>query len=185
MVTDCVLGLGADSFTDNPTPIMAYIKDLFSPQWTFMTLFALVNSFPSLSHLIKIRFVPPHVERFFIGLMETAVQSRKSQLATGQFQRTDFLDYLMQLGEKRNLDTRHLLAHTMTFLLDGFKTVAAVLSHMLLLLGRDDVVQQRLREEIQSHLQDGIIPYDKLHELPYLDACLHGENINNQKTKKI
>ncbi|XP_016940521.3 probable cytochrome P450 28a5 [Drosophila suzukii] len=173
MVTDCVLGLGADSFTDNPTPIMAYIKDLFNPKWTFMTLFALVNSFPSLSHLIKLRFVPHHVERFFIGLMETAVQSRKSQLATGQFQRTDFLDYLMQLGEKRNLDTRHLLAHTMTFLLDGFETVAGVLSHMLLLLGRDDVVQQRLREEIQSHLQDGIIPYDKLHELPYLDACLH------------
>ncbi|XP_016999628.2 probable cytochrome P450 28a5 [Drosophila takahashii] len=173
MVTDCVLGLSADSFTDKPTPIMANIKDLFNPHWTFMILFALVNTFPSLSHLIKLRFVPHHVERFFIGLMGTAVQSRKSQLATGHFKRTDFLDYLMQLGEKRNLDTRHLLAHTMTFLLDGFETVAGVLSHMLLLLGRDEEVQQRLRDEIQEHLQDGIIPYDKLNELPYLDACLH------------
>ncbi|XP_016986200.1 probable cytochrome P450 28a5 [Drosophila rhopaloa] len=173
MVTDCVLGLSADSFTDKPTPILANIKDLFNPPWTFSMLFALVSTFPSLSNLVKLRFIPQHVERFFIDLMGTAVQTRKSQLATGQFQRSDFLDYLMQLGEKRNLDIPHLLGNTMIFLLDGFETIAGVLSHMLLLLGRDEVVQQRLREEIQAHLQDGIIPYDKLNELPYLDACMH------------
>ncbi|XP_017125590.1 probable cytochrome P450 28a5 [Drosophila elegans] len=173
MVTDCVLGLGADSFTDKPTPILANIKDLFNPHWTFSILFALVSTFPSLSALIKLRFIALHVERFFTVLMGTAVQTRKSQLATAQFQRTDFLEYLMQLGKKRNLDTRQLLGHTMIFLLDGFETVASVLAHMLLLLGRDEEVQQRLREEIQAHLQDGIIPYDELDDLPYLDACMH------------
>ncbi|KAH8285240.1 hypothetical protein KR054_006606 [Drosophila jambulina] len=173
MVTDCVLGLSSESFSDKPMPVMANVKDLFNPHWTFMVLFALVNTFPSLSYLIKLRFVPRHVEQFFTGLMATAVRSRKAQLATGDFARADFLDYLMQLGEKRNLDTRHLLAHTMVFLLDGLETVAGVISHMLLSLGRNEVVQEHLRKEILAHMKDGHIPFDKLNDLPYLDACLN------------
>ncbi|XP_020799549.1 probable cytochrome P450 28a5 [Drosophila serrata] len=173
MVTDCVLGLSSESFSEKPTPVMAHVKDLLNPHWSFMVLFALVNTFPSLSHLIKLRFIPRHVEEFFTGLMGTAVRSRKAQLATGDFHRADFLDYLMQLGEKRNLDTRHLLAHTMVFLLDGLETVAGVISHMLLSLGRNEVVQERLREEILAHMKDGHIPFEKLNDLPYLDACLN------------
>ncbi|KAH8409223.1 hypothetical protein KR009_010876 [Drosophila setifemur] len=173
MVTDCVLGLSAESFTDHPTPIMGHIKDLFNQPWTFIFYFLLVSTFPSLSTLIKLRFIPPRVERFFLDLMENAVQARRAQLATGkQFERTDFLDYILQLAEKRGFDTRQLLAHTMTFLLDGFETTATILAHMLMLLGRNPEIQQRLLEEIQPHLQDGIIPFDKLNDLPYLDACL-------------
>ncbi|KAH8265555.1 hypothetical protein KR038_010484 [Drosophila bunnanda] len=172
-VTDCVLGLSAQSFSDKPSPIMKYINDLFNQPWTFMIFFILTSTFPILSKVIKLRFVPPHVEKFFIGVMGTAVEARRAQLASGkQFERTDFLDYILQLADKRSLDTRNLLAHTMTFLLDGFETTATVLSHMLLLLGRDQEVQQRLREEIQEHLKNGIIDFDKLNDLPYLDACL-------------
>lgn len=184
MVTDCVLGLSAESFSDKPTPVMDNVKDLFNPHWTFLILFALIQAFPSLGHLIKLRFVPRHVEHFFTKLMATAVKSRKTQLATGHIQRADFLEYLLQLGEKRNLNTRHLLAHTMIFLLDGFETVAGVLSHMLLLLGRDEVVQQRLREEILAHLQDGRVPFEKLNDLPYLDACLNGKKNYDWNYKK-
>ncbi|KAH8401603.1 hypothetical protein KR009_006773 [Drosophila setifemur] len=175
MVTDCVLGLRAESFSDKPTPIMSHIQDLFNQPWTLMFFFVLINTFPSLSHLIKVRFVPLHVERFFIGVMGNAVEARRTQLANGkQFERTDFLDYILQLADKRKLDTRQLLGHTMTFLLDGFETTATALAHMLLLLGRDGKAQQRLREEIMAHLQgeEEVIAFEKLNDLPYLDACL-------------
>ncbi|XP_026847098.1 probable cytochrome P450 28a5 [Drosophila persimilis] len=173
MVTDCVLGLSAESFSDNPTPIMGHIKDLFSQSWTFLIYFVIISTFPSLIHLIKLRFVPPKVERFFIELMENAVKARRAQLVAGkQFERTDFLDYILQMAEKRSLDTRQLLAHTMTFLLDGFETTATVLAHMLLLLGREPEAQKRLREEILAHVKDGIVSFEKLNELPFLDACV-------------
>lgn len=176
MVTDCVLGLSAGSFTDKPTPIMQYVKELFNQPWTFLLFFIITSTFPILRKVIKLRFIPPHVEKFFIDLMGKAVEVRRGQLATGkQFERTDFLDYILQLADKRSMDNRQLLAYTMTFLLDGFETTAAVLAHLLLLLGRDQEAQQRLREEIQEHLQDGIIAFDKLADLPYLDACLQGE----------
>jgi len=177
MVTDCVLGLSAESFSDKPTPIMASIKDLFNQPWTFVLFFVLTSTFPSLSHLIKLRFVPLPVERFFVDLMGNAVEARRAQQSAGkQFERSDFLDYILQLGEKRKLDNRQLLAYSMTFLLDGFETTATVLAHMLLNLGRNGEAQELLREEIRAHLQDGIINFEKLNDLPYLDACLQGES---------
>ncbi|XP_034473855.1 probable cytochrome P450 28a5 [Drosophila innubila] len=174
MVTDCVLGLKAESFSDNPTPIMGHIKNLFTLTWTFMVYFILISTFPALRSFFKARFIPIQTEKFFISLMQNAIDGRQAQLAAGQqFERVDFLDYILQLAKKRNLDTPHLTAHTMTFLLDGFETTAGVLSHLLLLLGRDAQVQQRLRDEIKSYINEqGIIEFDKLNELPLLDACI-------------
>ncbi|XP_044248933.1 probable cytochrome P450 28a5 [Drosophila takahashii] len=173
VVTDCVLGLSAESFSDKPTPIVSNIKELFNQPWTFVLFFVLTSTFPSLSHLIKIRFIPLKVERFLIDLMGSAVAARRAQL-TGekQFERSDFLDYVLQLGEKRKLDNRQLLAYSMTFLLDGFETTSTVLAHMLLNLGRNGRAQELLRQEINAHLENGLINFEKLNDLPYLDACL-------------
>ncbi|KAH8376994.1 hypothetical protein KR093_002594 [Drosophila rubida] len=174
MVTDCVLGLQAESFTDKPTPIMGYIKQLFEQPWTFLMSFLLISNFPMLRPFVTLRLITVKTERFFVGLLQAAIDARRTQqAANAQFERLDFLDYLIQLGKKKNLDTRHLTAHTMTFLLDGFETTAGVLSHLLLLLGRDEQVQQRLREELVPHLNaEGVIEFDKLNELPFLDACV-------------
>ncbi|XP_064554075.1 probable cytochrome P450 28a5 [Drosophila montana] len=174
MVTDCVLGLKAESFTDKPTPIMAYTEELFTQPWTIVVYFVLVSTLPALRHVFKLRFVSRRIENFFVDLMQSAIDARRAQLAAGkQFERVDFLDYILQLGSKRNLDTRQLTANTMTFLLDGFETTATAISHMLLLLARDEQVQQRLRDELEEHLNaQGVIDFDKLNELPFLDACV-------------
>jgi len=64
----------------------------------------------------------------------------------------------------------------MTFLIDGFETTASVLAHTLLCLGRDAKAQQRLREEIQANLNDkGFVDFEKIHDLPILDACIQGK----------
>ncbi|XP_023174913.2 probable cytochrome P450 28a5 [Drosophila hydei] len=174
MVTDCVLGLKAESFSDKPSPIMGYIKGLFTLPWTSIMYFMIVNTLPTLRQVFKMRLIPLHIEHYFVNLMQTAIDARRQQLAAGkQFDRVDYLEYILQLGNKKNLDTRHLTAHTMTFLLDGFETTATVLSHLLLLLGRDEQVQQQLREELEAHLNaKGIIDFEMLNELPFLDACV-------------
>lgn len=176
MVTDSVLGLSAESFSDTPTPVMSYIKEMFVQPWSFIRSSMLVSSFPLLSHLIKVSFVPRHVEQFFHGLMDRAIEARQTQLAGDKkFERTDLLEYIMQLAEKKDLDTRQLLTRMMSFLLGGIETTGGVLAHMLLLLGRDQEAQQRLREEILPRLRKGIIPFDEINNLPFLDACMQGE----------
>ncbi|KAM8717486.1 hypothetical protein ACLKA7_004217 [Drosophila subpalustris] len=174
VVTDCVLGLKAESFSDKPTPILGHIQDLFIQNWAILMYFLLISTFPALRSFFKVRFLSIKTEKFFIDLMQNAIDARRAQLAVGQkFERVDFLDYILQLAKKRNLDTRQVTAHTMTFLLDGFETTAGVLSHLLLLLGRDQQVQERLRKEIESYINaQGIIEFDKLNELPFLEACM-------------
>lgn len=176
MVTDCVLGVKAESFTEKPTPIMSHIKHLFNQSWTFVLYFVMIGTFPSLPNIFKLRFIPLPTERFFVDLMEQAVNARRVQMSAGKkFERTDFLDYILQLAQKRNLDSRELTAYSMTFLLDGFETTASVLSHLFLFLGRDQEVQQKLRDEVTANLNaDSVIEFDKLNELTYLDACIQG-----------
>lgn len=156
---------------------MEKISNLFDQSMSFIIQIAIISLFPLTRKVMKLRIIPKDVETFFVGLMQSALDARQSQLKQGKtFDRVDFLDYIMELGRKLNLDTHHLTAHTMTFLLDGFETTATVLNHTLLLLGRDAQIQQRLRDEIKAHLNDqGAVDFEKLHELPFLDACVQGE----------
>ncbi|XP_030563730.1 probable cytochrome P450 28a5 [Drosophila novamexicana] len=175
MVTDCVLGLSAQSFTDNPTPVMDKIKAMFQQSWSLVLNFVAISLIPSLSKIKKLRIVPKHVEAFFVDFMQAAIDTRHAQRAAGlQSDRVDFLDYILQLAKKRSLNTRQITAQSMTFLLDGFETTASVLAHTLLLLARNAEAQQRLREELQAHLNnEGFVAFERLVELPYLDACVH------------
>lgn len=177
MVTDCVLGLSAQSFTDNPTPVMDKIKSLFDQSWGFVMRFVLFSMFPMLLRIRKLRFIPEHVEKFFFNFMQSAIDAREAQLSSGKnFERVDFLDFILQLAKKQNLNTSELTARSMTFLIDGFETTASVLANTLLFLGRDAKIQQRLREEIQANLNaEGFIDFDKIHELRFLDACIQGK----------
>lgn len=44
-------------------------------------------------------------------------------------------------------------------------------------LARNQEAQQKLREEIEENLNsEGVLPFEKLSELPYLDACIHGKS---------
>jgi len=137
IVTDCVLGLKAESFSDKPTPIVTNIKKIFDQSIVIILYFALLSFFPILSRIYKLNFVPKDVEAFFLNLMNDAIAIRKNQLATNEesiVKRVDFLNYLLELQKKKGLGNKDLAAHTMTFLLDGYETTAAVLAHTLLLV---------------------------------------------------
>ncbi|KAM7349409.1 putative cytochrome P450 28a5 isoform 2-T2 [Cochliomyia hominivorax] len=173
VVTDCVLGLEAKSFSSKPSPIMRLITEIFE-QNIILTLYTIVlGLFPSLSDFIKVRFFPKKSEDFFVKIMQDSIELRKKQKQQGiNEERVDFMNYILQLQEKKNLSTLDLAAHTMTFLSDGFETTGSVLSHTLLLLGRDLERQQKLRQEILDKIGTNY-DFDNMMELPYLDACIH------------
>ncbi|XP_075154538.1 putative cytochrome P450 28a5 [Haematobia irritans] len=173
VVTDCVLGLSAGTFTNQPTPIMDMSKKMFEPSAMLMIYLVFVGVFPSLYKYKKLRFVPKVVEEFFIELMNNSLSMRKNQKQEGiNEDRVDFMNYILHLQEKKHLTIPELTGHTMTFLVDGFETTASVLSHCLLMLGREPRCQEILRKEVCETLND-INDFDAITELPYLDACIH------------
>lgn len=96
---------------------------------------SLVGLFPGILKFYKQRFLTKDFEDYFIGLMSKAVDLRKSINSDKSVEeRADFLNYIMQMQEKKNLSQMEISAHTMTFVLDGFETVSSVLAHGLLMV---------------------------------------------------
>ncbi|KAH8233938.1 hypothetical protein KR032_004163 [Drosophila birchii] len=166
VVSDCVLGISAQSFTDNPLPLVGMIKRVFEQSFGFIFYTVVANLWPPIRKLYSVGLFAKDVEEFFFDTMKKCIQLRRENPVQ---QRDDFLNYMLQLQEKKGLDSAELTSHTMTFLTDGFETTAVVLSHLLLMLARNPKEQQRLREEIGN----GELSFEQLSELPFLEACIH------------
>ncbi|XP_050328947.1 probable cytochrome P450 309a1 [Bactrocera neohumeralis] len=86
----------------------------------------------------------------------------------------DFLNYVRQLQEKKNLTHNEVVGYMATVFVDGFDTAATVAFHTLFYLTHHPEYQEKLRKEILSNLEaDGNINYQALSLLPYLDQCVH------------
>ncbi|KAL9884644.1 uncharacterized protein ACN427_011407 [Glossina fuscipes fuscipes] len=173
VVTDCVLGLSANSFSDQPLEAMNKVTKLFDQSFYFILPILLSNFLPSLRKFLKTGFLSKDSEQYFTDLIGKAIDLRKSGRAEGANEsRIDFLDYLLRLQEKKNLSTSRVIAYTMSFLVDGFETTGSAMAHCLLLLGRDAERQEQLRNEIKEKLGSSN-DFDIINSLPYLDACIH------------
>ncbi|SPP79522.1 probable cytochrome P450 28d1 [Drosophila guanche] len=166
VVSDCVLGISAQSFTDTPTPLVGMIKRVFEQSFGFIFYTMAANLWPPIRKFYSVALFAKDVEQFFFDIMEKCIVLRRENPKQN---RDDFLNYMLQLQEKRGLDTVQLTSHTMTFLTDGFETTAQVLAHTLLLLARYPAEQHKVREEIGSKDWS----FEQLSELPYIDACIH------------
>lgn len=168
VVADCVLGIAAQSFSDTPTPLVGMIKRVFEQSFAFIFYSTLSTLWPPFRNLYNVPLFSKDVENFFFDMMKKAISLRRDNAEHRD--RTDFLNYMLQLQDKKGLDIVELTSHTMTFLTDGFETTALVLSHTLLLLARNPDTQQQLRDEIGTQS----LSFDELSELPYLEACISG-----------
>ncbi|KAH8297954.1 hypothetical protein KR018_002763 [Drosophila ironensis] len=166
VVSDCVLGISAQNFTDNPTPLVGMIKRVFEHTFGFFLYLMIATLWPPINKFFTVPLFAKDVQEFFFDIMKKSIQLRRENPVQ---QRDDFLNYMLTLQEKKGLDVVELTSHTMTFLTDGFETMAQVLAHTLLLLGRNPEEQQRLREEIGTDE----LTFERLGELPYLDACVN------------
>ncbi|KAH8297953.1 hypothetical protein KR018_002762 [Drosophila ironensis] len=166
VVSDCVLGISAQSFTDNPTPLVGMIKRVFDQSFGFIFFTILANLWPPIRKFYSVPLFAKDVENFFFDIMRNCIQLRKDSPVQ---QREDFLNYMLTLQEKKGLDTTELTSHTMTFLTDGFETTAGVLAHTLLLLARNPTELQKLRSEIGTKE----LTFEELSELAFTEACIH------------
>ncbi|SPP79523.1 blast:TBC1 domain family member 19 [Drosophila guanche] len=178
VVSDCVLGISAQSFTDTPTPLVGMIKRVFEQSFGFIFYTMAANLWPPIRKFYSVALFAKDVEQFFFDIMEKCIVLRRENPKQN---RDDFLNYMLQLQEKRGLDTVQLTSHTMTFLTDGFETTAQVLAHTLLLLARYPAEQHKVREEIGSKDWS----FEQLSELPYIDACIHGSPVPHRPRTHI
>ncbi|XP_017467754.1 PREDICTED: probable cytochrome P450 28d1 [Rhagoletis zephyria] len=168
-IANCVLGITANTFSDQFLPIAKYVK-LFSENSTVFIIYTFIAGlFPNIVNFMTVKFIPKKCEDFFENLIREAYTIR----VRSKIRRNDFMDHLVTLVKSKLLNEHEIASHAMTFLIDGLDTSATVISHCLFLLGRHQTAQKKLLCEITKNSINGELSFDKLNELSYLDACIN------------
>ncbi|XP_065365373.1 probable cytochrome P450 28c1 [Calliphora vicina] len=169
-LSDCVLGIKAHSFSDSPLPIAENVKKFAEHNTAFIVYTIIVGLLPNILNFYKSKFFPQDCENFFMDLMTRAYKLRYMD----NTKHHDILSHLIKIKDIYKLKETDMYSHTMTFLIDGLDTTATVISHCLLMLAREPGAQQILYGEVLAACNgDGLISFEKLNEMPYLDACVH------------
>ncbi|TMW44306.1 hypothetical protein DOY81_010614, partial [Sarcophaga bullata] len=177
VVADIVWGIDAENLSPNKnvsqekSSIFHMSKLMIAQNFHAFNYYFLARIFPIIRRFYYVRFFPLETDRYFLNLSRSALELRSRQPNNT---RQDFLQYMVEVKQKRGINDTELVAHNLTFLFDGFETSATLISHCLLLLARYPHIQQKLRQEIQDHLSTETNSYnfDDLVKLPYLDQCV-------------
>ncbi|GAB0098878.1 hypothetical protein DMENIID0001_146820 [Sergentomyia squamirostris] len=166
VVSSCIFGLDGGSFIGGKAIIREMGRVIYTPNWRVFSYFVVASVFPYLTRIYKMTFVPKPVEQFFVEIMKDAVTFRRQT----NVDRFDYLHYLLELQEKKNLNELDLVAHAITFFLDGFETSSTALSFTLFEIARHKHVQDKLRAEIkQTRAKHSELSFDIVSDMPYLD----------------
>ncbi|XP_037827151.1 probable cytochrome P450 28c1 [Lucilia sericata] len=169
-LSDCVLGIQANSFSSKPLPITENVRKFAEHNTAFILYTIIVGLVPSILNFYRAKFFPQDCEDFFMDLMNKAYKLR----CDDNNEHLDILSHLLKIKDLYKLKDTDMYSHTMTFLIDGLDTTATVISHCLLMLAREPEAQEILHSEVMEACDaNGLISFEKLNEMPYLDACIH------------
>jgi cytochrome P450 family 6 len=129
------------------------------------------------------RVFPREVEDYFVGVLKDTIQYRQDN----NTQRNDFLNLLIQLMEKGNIDeevggtdTRkitfnELAAQAFLFLFAGFETTSTTMGFMFYEMAFNQDIQQEARKEVESIVKkyDGEITYEAIQDMNYLQRVMN------------
>lgn len=129
VVSLAIFGIDAQSFTKENPEIREMGRKLMSPSGLFILKMFVLSAFPFLKAFINAKFTTVDVEKFFANLMDQALHYR----IDNKVQREDFLDYLIQIRDKKEKVGKKvdMAAHTISFFTDGFETSSVAIAHVL------------------------------------------------------
>ncbi|XP_055612264.1 probable cytochrome P450 28d1 [Uranotaenia lowii] len=169
VVSSCIFATDAQSFTSPKPEIRENGDRLLQPSLGLALKLFIFGSFPKLAKFFNMSVLTKDVEQFFINLMEQAVNFRESS----PNKRSDYLDYLINLKNKKEITLVDMAAHGVTFFTDGTETSSLAMTFVLYELAKNQDVQNRLREELESAVNSGEGPqYEVLLELSYLEQIV-------------
>lgn len=127
VVSKAIYGIDAGSFVEEKPAIREITRRLFAPSGAFILKMFLAAAFPIIKKVISLRFTPKEIEDFLIKLMTDSIKYREDN----KIVRDDFLEYVIQLRNKKGLREIDMAAHTLAFLTDGTETSGVAISHAL------------------------------------------------------
>ncbi|KAM8717479.1 hypothetical protein ACLKA7_004211 [Drosophila subpalustris] len=173
VIGSCAFGIECNSLKDPQAEFCVLAKKLFanSDKGIRWTLFKF-NYSKYLSKLPIVTFGQEHVE-FFVNIVRQTVEIRERE----NIKRNDFMSLLIDLRKSehsKGLSLEQLAAQVFVFFIAGFETSSTNMSYALFELAKNEDIQNKLRAEIQSVLQQhGKLTYEAMMEMKYLDQVVN------------
>lgn len=117
-------GLEVNAIDDENSEFLDVAHKVFATSnWKlwFITFKAI---FPHLFKYYEMPFLSSDVNQYFLDLTEKAINIRNGSTEKSD----DYLNFLLKLKEKRNLQTVDVAAHSITFFLDAYETSSIILT---------------------------------------------------------
>lgn len=166
MVCNIVFGLDANAFDENSEFVEQALGMFHSTPYDSIRM-AIYMIFPWLHNIYPDTFTSVKFTEWMTNLYDHAVQLRKEN----NISRDDYLNFLIELQNKKNTPIDLIYAHVYTFFLDGFETTSYILGSAINQLAGNQECQAKLRAEIASYDH---ITFEELHQMSYLDAVFNG-----------
>ncbi|XP_062540503.1 probable cytochrome P450 308a1 [Armigeres subalbatus] len=173
-VASCAFGIDAESFTNPDSDFRRVGFELFNPSSFLTTLRTLLTLFaPKLASLLRLPFVPRHVDRWFRKLVNEIIRQRKQ----GEVKRQDLFqamyDSLTQNGTVV-VKGSEIVGHSLTFLTEGFETSSTLMCYFLYELAANQHIQDRVLNEIDCVLKeyDGKLTDEAVNKLVYMERAM-------------
>ncbi|KAL7015463.1 hypothetical protein ACKWTF_016466 [Chironomus riparius] len=170
VVSNSIYNVDPKVFDGSESEILARAQSFLTPSKKFMIFSILYSIYPFLTKYFKMTFTQPGSEKFFLNLMMDSMRQRE---ASG-VKNLDYLEYLIGLKHRKEIDDLGIASHGASFLIDGYDTSSNAIAAALYELARNKKIQSKLREEIKSKMpNDEDFTYDNIMALDYLDQIWH------------
>ncbi|XP_053671436.1 probable cytochrome P450 28a5 [Anopheles nili] len=143
-------------------------KRIMNFNFVVQLVLLITTFFPSVKKFYKFNFIPKDAEQFFIRIMQDAIRYRKEN----NIVRTDYLDHLLQLQDRKQITDIDIAGHGVSFFADGFETSSIVLTYCLYDLAKNPEIQATLRTDIHKAKENGAISYEQLMEMALLEQII-------------
>ncbi|RZB84923.1 p450 domain containing protein [Asbolus verrucosus] len=188
IIGSCAFGLECNTFKEENSPFRVYGKKVFTPGTYRRLLTAVFMNFPNFAKAVGMRQVPKDISDFFTKVVTDTVEYREKNNVT----RKDFMQLLIELKNNKlaeedgyrhdgnTLTIEEVTAQSFIFFLAGFETSSTTMTFALYELAKNQHIQQKMREEIESVLtkHNGKVSYDAIQDMKYMNQVLDGKVIS-------
>ncbi|XP_055852787.1 cytochrome P450 6a8-like [Episyrphus balteatus] len=171
VIGTCAFGIDCNSLKDPNAEFRIAGAKAFAKTRHSKLITGIIFSFPRLARKLGIRFIHEEVHQFYTRVVYETVEYREKN----SIKRNDFMNLLIELkNSEEGLTLNEVAAQSFVFFLAGFETSSTTMGFALYELALNQVVQDRLRAEIneQYSKHGGKFTYDAMNEMHYMEMVM-------------
>lgn len=184
VVSSAAFGIESSTLDHKNPELVSIFRKVFGDEGVGKLQQIMTAVFPNFSKRLNLRMFHKSVQEFFDDIVGGTIRYRE----TNKIERNDFLNMLIQLKNKgsiegeistenRKLTLDECIAQAFIFFFAGADTSSTTISFAMTALAQRLDIQEKLRDEINeiAAKTDGVITYDGLHEMTYLNQVMNGK----------